>query len=161
MRPRIGAERPQPSRPAGEGVVTVVNLHSGGGGNDGVADAFREVLPAAEVVQLGPDDDLAEAMKAAAARAVRSTHTSAIGNVSAGHLIFRSAAVAPPSLSARAARGTRRSRDSLMCLPVSVFLRSFSPVIERFSIDEPLIVSAAYELPPSAMNTAKVDIRLA
>ena len=69
VRLRIGPERPQPSRPDGQGVVAVVSLHSGGGGNDGVAEAFREVLPAAEVVELGPDDDIAEAMKAAAARA--------------------------------------------------------------------------------------------
>jgi undecaprenyl-diphosphatase len=69
VRLRIGPERPQPPRPDGQGVVTVVSLHSGGGGNAGVADAFREVLPAAEIVELGPDDDVAEAMKAAAARA--------------------------------------------------------------------------------------------
>ncbi|MBV9823715.1 MAG: phosphatase PAP2 family protein, partial [Actinobacteria bacterium] len=69
VRSRVGPERPQPSRPAGQGVVTVVNLHSGGGGNDDVSAAFREVLPAAEVVELGADDDLAAAMKSAAARA--------------------------------------------------------------------------------------------
>ncbi|HST47599.1 bifunctional phosphatase PAP2/diacylglycerol kinase family protein [Jatrophihabitans sp.] len=69
VRLRIGPERPQPPRPDGRGVVTVVSLHAGGGNNDGVAGAFREVLPAAEVVELGPDDDVAEAMKAAAARA--------------------------------------------------------------------------------------------
>lgn len=61
-------KRPQPPRPDGRGVVAVINLHSGGG-NDGVAEAFREVLPAAEVVELTPDDDVVEAMKAAAARA--------------------------------------------------------------------------------------------
>jgi undecaprenyl-diphosphatase len=65
----IGPERPQPPRPDGQGVVTVVSLHAGGGNNDGVAETLREVLPAAEVVELGPDDDVAEAMKAAAARA--------------------------------------------------------------------------------------------
>src|SRR4051812_42076117 len=51
VRTRIGPERPQPPRPDGRGVVTVVSLHAGGGGNDGVAEAFREVLPAAEVVE--------------------------------------------------------------------------------------------------------------
>ncbi len=69
VRLRIGPQRPQPSRPDGRGVVAVVSLNSGGGGNDGVAEAFREVLPAAELVELGPDDDIVEAMKAAAARA--------------------------------------------------------------------------------------------
>jgi undecaprenyl-diphosphatase len=61
--------RPQPPRPEGQGVVTVVSLHAGGGGNTGVAEAFREVLPAAEVVELGEDDNVAEVMRTAAARA--------------------------------------------------------------------------------------------
>jgi undecaprenyl-diphosphatase len=68
---RIEAEpaRPQPLRPDGRGVVAVVNLIAGGGGNGAVAEALRQALPAAEVVELTEQDDVAEAMKAAAARA--------------------------------------------------------------------------------------------
>ncbi|MEO6502990.1 MAG: phosphatase PAP2 family protein [Jatrophihabitantaceae bacterium] len=61
--------RPQPARPAGQGVVVVVSLLSGGGGNEAVVDALRTLLPAAEVVELGEDDDVVDAMKAAADRA--------------------------------------------------------------------------------------------
>jgi undecaprenyl-diphosphatase len=50
-------------------VVAVVSLHAGGGGNQGVAEALREVLPDADVVELTEQDDVAEVMKAAAARA--------------------------------------------------------------------------------------------
>ncbi|HEX8079037.1 MAG TPA: phosphatase PAP2 family protein [Jatrophihabitans sp.] len=61
--------RPQPPRPNGQGVVIVVSLLSGGGGNTGVAEALRESLPEAEVVELGETDDVVESMRAAAARA--------------------------------------------------------------------------------------------
>src|SRR5207247_2650852 len=61
----------------------------------------------------------------------------------------------------RLARGTRASWDSLICTLVSVLRRIFFPEMDRFLIDAPLIVSAAYELPPSVMNTARVDITLA
>ena len=68
---RVGAEptRPQPPRSDGRGVVAVVSLHAGGGGNGEVAEALRHALPAAEVVELTQDDDVPEVMKAAAARA--------------------------------------------------------------------------------------------
>jgi undecaprenyl-diphosphatase len=62
-------KRPQPPRPDGRGVIAVISLHSGGGGNDTVAEAFREVLPAAEVLELTDDDDVPEVMKQAASRA--------------------------------------------------------------------------------------------
>jgi undecaprenyl-diphosphatase len=61
--------RPQPPRPAGQGVVLVVSLLSGGGGNEGVAAQLRQALPAAEIVELGEADDVVEAMRAAAKRA--------------------------------------------------------------------------------------------
>jgi hypothetical protein len=44
---------------------------------------------------------------------------------------------------------------------VSVLWRSLRPEIDRFLMLDPLIVTAAYELPPSAMKTANVDITLA
>jgi hypothetical protein len=96
----------------------------------------------------------------AVARALRSTQTSAVGNVSPGQRILRLDAVAPFSLSALRARGTRLSRDSRICFPVSVLRFSFFPAIERFLMSLPEIVKAAYELPPNAMKTATVDITL-
>ena len=68
---RINAapDNPQPPRPDGQGLVAVVSLHAGGGDNSGVAEAFKQVLPAAEVVELSEDDDVLEAMRAAASRA--------------------------------------------------------------------------------------------
>ena len=81
--------------------------------------------------------------------------------MSPGHLIFRSAAVTPLRVSARLARLTRPSLDSLISQPVRVLWRTFLARIERFLMLLPLIVTAAYELPPSAMNTARVDITLA
>src|SRR3954467_12035758 len=94
-------------------------------------------------------------------RAVLSTQTSAIGKVSMGQRILRSAAVCPPTRSASRALGTRASLDSLICVPVSVLCLSLLPEIERLLIALPLIVAAAYELPPSAMKTARVAITLA
>jgi diacylglycerol kinase family enzyme/membrane-associated phospholipid phosphatase len=58
-----------PARPDGAGVVMVVNPASGGGAGAAMADAVRSRLPAAEIVELGPDDDLAEALRAGASRA--------------------------------------------------------------------------------------------
>ncbi|HUM00278.1 MAG TPA: diacylglycerol kinase family protein [Mycobacterium sp.] len=57
------------ARPDGAGVVLVVNPASGGGASAAVADEVREQLPAAEIVELGPDDDLEEALRSAAQRA--------------------------------------------------------------------------------------------
>ena len=67
--PRPGAEppRPQPPRPAGEGVVAVVNPRSGSA--DGLPERLRGLLPAAEIVELHEEDDVAEVCRAAAVRA--------------------------------------------------------------------------------------------
>ncbi len=68
---RQGGEpaRSQPPRPRGEGVVAVVNPSSGGGAGRAVLDQLPELLPAAELVELRDDDDLAEVFASAAARA--------------------------------------------------------------------------------------------
>lgn len=58
-----------PPRPDGAGVVMVVNPESGDGTGAAIADEVREQLPAAEVVELGPDDDIEEALRSAARRA--------------------------------------------------------------------------------------------
>jgi len=69
VRADVEPSRPQPPRPDGQGVIAVVSLLAGGGGNGGVAEALRRTLPAAEVIELAEDDDVLEIMKAAAARA--------------------------------------------------------------------------------------------
>jgi undecaprenyl-diphosphatase len=58
----------QPERSAGKGVVAVVNPRSGPGGNDLVGD-LRRLLPDAEIVELGEDDDVAAVFADAAVRA--------------------------------------------------------------------------------------------
>jgi diacylglycerol kinase family enzyme/membrane-associated phospholipid phosphatase len=58
-----------PPRPDGAGVVLVVNPASRGGSAAQIVDQVRDALPAAEVVQLGPDDDLEKALRSAAERA--------------------------------------------------------------------------------------------
>src|SRR5581483_11639369 len=83
------------------------------------------------------------------------------GNVSLGQRILRLDAVTPLRRSALRALGTFLSRDSLISRPVSVLRLSFLPGIDRFRMVLPEIVKAAYELPPSAMNTASVDITFA
>ena len=60
---------PQPPRPTGAGVVAVVNDGSGSGGPESLIERFRAELPDAEVVVVGPDDDIEDAMESAAARA--------------------------------------------------------------------------------------------
>jgi undecaprenyl-diphosphatase len=55
-----------PARPDGAGVTLVVNPRSGGGRAGEVAEQVREALPAVTVVELGPDDDLPEALRLAA-----------------------------------------------------------------------------------------------
>jgi undecaprenyl-diphosphatase len=57
------------ARPDGAGVVMVVNPASGGGAGAAMADAVRTQLPAAEIVELGPDGDLEDTLRAAAGRA--------------------------------------------------------------------------------------------
>lgn len=56
-------------RPDGKGVVLVINSASGGGTGSRVVDEVREALPAAEIVALGDDDDIASALREAAQRA--------------------------------------------------------------------------------------------
>ncbi len=58
-----------PARPEGAGVVMVVNPASGGGAGAAIADEVRKQLPAAEVVELGPDDDLENVLRSVAQRA--------------------------------------------------------------------------------------------
>ena len=58
-----------PERPDGAGVVLVVNPASGVGTSARVIDEVRESLPRAEIVELGEDDDVEEALRKAANRA--------------------------------------------------------------------------------------------
>lgn len=58
-----------PPRPAGEGVVLVINPASGSGTGARVVDEVKAELPRAEIVEIGEGDDIADALRAAAARA--------------------------------------------------------------------------------------------
>ncbi|OBA63814.1 phosphoesterase [Mycobacterium sp. 1100029.7] len=58
-----------PERPDGAGVVLVVNPASGSGTGARVLDEVRAALPAAEIVELGADDDPEQALRSAASRA--------------------------------------------------------------------------------------------
>jgi diacylglycerol kinase family enzyme/membrane-associated phospholipid phosphatase len=58
-----------PARPDGAGVVLVVNPASGSGTGARVVEEVRQALPKAEIVELGEDDDVPEALRSAAARA--------------------------------------------------------------------------------------------
>lgn len=58
----------QPPRPTGSGVVIVVNAGSGSV-DDSVVAELRAELPDAEIVETGPDDDVAAVLNEAAARA--------------------------------------------------------------------------------------------
>jgi undecaprenyl-diphosphatase len=60
---------PQPPRPVGQGVVVVVNPGSGGGNGQKLTGELRELLTAAEIVELCEDDDVAAVMRQAASRA--------------------------------------------------------------------------------------------
>ena len=53
--------------PEGDGVIVVVNASAGSAGK--VTDELRAELPSAEIVEVGPDDDLVEALEKAADRA--------------------------------------------------------------------------------------------
>ncbi|MCV7274690.1 bifunctional phosphatase PAP2/diacylglycerol kinase family protein [Mycolicibacter arupensis] len=55
-----------PARPDGAGVALVVNPASGNGRAGDVAAQVRRALPAITVIELGPDDDLAESLRRAA-----------------------------------------------------------------------------------------------
>jgi diacylglycerol kinase family enzyme len=67
---RHGCEphRPQPPRPTGQGLIAVVNLQSGTADGRLAAD-LADALPDAEIISLGPDDDVLTALKNAAQRA--------------------------------------------------------------------------------------------
>jgi diacylglycerol kinase family enzyme/membrane-associated phospholipid phosphatase len=58
---------PAPAAPTGRGVVAVVN--AGAGSAADVAEQLAESLPEAEIVRVGPDEDLVAALTAAADRA--------------------------------------------------------------------------------------------
>lgn len=60
---------PAPERPDGAGVVLVINPESGSGTGARVVDEVREALPKMDIRELGPDDDPAEVLRDAAARA--------------------------------------------------------------------------------------------
>ena len=65
--PRADALRVDcPARPDGTGVTLVVNPRSGGGRAGEVAEQVREALPGISVVELGPDDDVTQALRRAA-----------------------------------------------------------------------------------------------
>lgn len=76
--PRIGPldlRTPDPlrfdtsSRPGGEGVVLVVNPSSGDGTRDQLIDEVNTKLPAAEVIEVGENDDVESVLRSAAQRA--------------------------------------------------------------------------------------------
>ncbi len=67
--PRRPEPAPQPPRPDGRGLVAVINPASGPSNRPPLAQILAERLPAAEVVELGEHDDVAETMRAAAERA--------------------------------------------------------------------------------------------
>jgi diacylglycerol kinase family enzyme/membrane-associated phospholipid phosphatase len=58
-----------PPRPAGAGVVLVVNPRSGSGTGARVLDEVREALPLAEIVEVGEGDDIVAVLHSAADRA--------------------------------------------------------------------------------------------
>ncbi|MCV7194251.1 bifunctional phosphatase PAP2/diacylglycerol kinase family protein [Mycolicibacterium brumae] len=58
-----------PARPDGAGVVLVVNPASGSGTGERVLQQVRDELPAVEIVELGPQDDVSQVLRSAAARA--------------------------------------------------------------------------------------------
>src|SRR3954447_21362590 len=93
--------------------------------------------------------------------AVSSTHVPAIGKVSNGHLTKSACVASSDRRSASAARGTRPSRDSRTSTLVAELRLSLLPGIERCLMSLPSNLTAAYDEPPSAMNTAGGDITLA
>lgn len=60
---------PTPSCPRGAGVVVVGNPASGSGNGRQVLDKVRSLLPDAEIVEVGPDEDMSDLMRRAASRA--------------------------------------------------------------------------------------------
>ncbi|MDX1871910.1 diacylglycerol kinase family protein [Mycolicibacterium sp. 120266] len=56
-------------RPDGEGVVLVINPASGSGTGARVVDDVRRALPRTEIIEVGDQDDIAEVLRSAAARA--------------------------------------------------------------------------------------------
>lgn len=68
---RLAAEPPvaQPPRPAGQGLVVVINPRSGSGAGARVSDTVRHELPDAEVIELDEHDDVIKVFEEAASRA--------------------------------------------------------------------------------------------
>lgn len=60
---------PAPACPAGAGVVVVGNPESGSGNGRQVLDKVRALLPDAEIIEIGPDDDMPNLLRRAAERA--------------------------------------------------------------------------------------------
>jgi diacylglycerol kinase family enzyme/membrane-associated phospholipid phosphatase len=73
VEPRLRAADPlrldSPARPDGAGVVLVVNPASGSGTGARVVEEVRHALPRAEIVEIGHEDDVREALRSAAERA--------------------------------------------------------------------------------------------
>ncbi len=69
LRPAEPLRLDTPTRPAGEGVVLVINPASGGGTGARVLDEVRDALPRAELVELSDGDDVVAALRSAAERA--------------------------------------------------------------------------------------------
>jgi undecaprenyl-diphosphatase len=68
VRPGREPRRPQSPRPTGEGLVAIVNMQSGSTDGRLLAD-LTEALPDAEIISVGPDDDVMAILKDAAQRA--------------------------------------------------------------------------------------------
>ncbi|GAC69512.1 bifunctional phosphatase PAP2/diacylglycerol kinase family protein [Gordonia soli] len=58
-----------PERPRGAGAIAVINPASGDGTGARIGDQIRKQLPDTEIIELGPDDDIAATLEAAAERA--------------------------------------------------------------------------------------------
>lgn len=67
---RHGTKRTATPSPDGAGVVVVVNLGAGSAETSDTAAIIRERLPAAEVIEVGEDDDVGEVLEKAAASAI-------------------------------------------------------------------------------------------
>ncbi|MGW0161397.1 diacylglycerol kinase family protein [Mycobacterium sp. NPDC003323] len=73
VEPPVTASNPlpfeTPPRPDGAGVVLVVNPSSGSGTGARILDEVRTALPAAEIVEVGDDEDIENSLRDAATRA--------------------------------------------------------------------------------------------
>lgn len=82
-----------PGRPDGQGLVLVVNPASGSGTGERVLEEVRKELPAAEIVALGPDDDVLRVLQDAAGRAEILGIAGGDGTVAAAAGVARQAGV--------------------------------------------------------------------